>query len=62
MLTLEKIRRYCNAKPGVAEDFPFDMSTLVFKAGDKIFLLTSIDSAPLYLNLKCDPFISLELL
>ena len=61
MLSLEKIRKYCNTKKGSQEDFPFDFSTLVFKVGSKMFALTNIDSEELYLNLKCDPFYSLEL-
>ncbi len=61
MITLKDIRRYCNEKKGVTEDFPFDMSTLVFRVGTRIFLLTDIDSEELAMNLKCDPFLSLEL-
>lgn len=61
MLTLKDIRRYCNAKSGVTEDFPFNFTTLVFKVGSKIFALTDIESSELWLNLKCDPFLSLEL-
>lgn len=61
MLNLEDIRKYCAKKSGVTEDFPFDFSTLVFKVGPKIFGLTNIDSDGLWINLKCDPFLSLEL-
>jgi predicted DNA-binding protein (MmcQ/YjbR family) len=61
MLTRKDIRRYCNAKSGVTEDFPFNFTTLVFKVGSKIFVLTDIESRELWLNLKCDPFLSLEL-
>lgn len=61
MLTLQDIRKYCNSKKGVVEDFPFDFQTLVFKIGGKMFALTDIDSEELTLNLKCDPYVSLEL-
>jgi len=61
MLSLEQIRAYCASKKGVTEDFPFDFATLVFKIGNKIFALTDIDSKELFLNLKCDPYLSLEL-
>lgn len=61
MISLKDIRRYCNAKNGVSEDFPFDITTLVFRVGKKIFLLIDIDSDPLNVNMKCDPFLSLEL-
>jgi predicted DNA-binding protein (MmcQ/YjbR family) len=42
-------------KKGVTEDFPFDEETLVFKVMGKIFLLASLESIPLQINLKCDP-------
>src|SRR5208337_1579955 len=61
VLTLKNIRSYCASKKGVTEDFPFDFSTLVFKVGGKIFALTNIDSGKLFLNLKCDPYLSIEL-
>jgi len=55
MLDIEQIRRYCLRKKGVTEEFPFDEETLVFKVMGKMFLLASLDSVPLQLNLKCDP-------
>ncbi len=61
MLTLPDIRAYCASKKGTAEDFPFDFQTLVFKVGGKMFALTDIDSSVLSINLKCDPYLSLEL-
>lgn len=38
----EEIRNYCLNKKGVTEGFPFDETTLVFKVGGKMFLLTQI--------------------
>lgn len=61
MLTLKNIRTYCAGKNGVSEDFPFDMETLVIRVGEKIFLISNINEKPLKINLKCDPFLSLEL-
>jgi predicted DNA-binding protein (MmcQ/YjbR family) len=61
MLNLQKVRSYCNSKKGASEDFPFDFQTLVFRVGGKIFALTDIDAPELALNLKCDPYVSLEL-
>lgn len=61
MLGLREIRDYCGKKMGAVEDFPFDFSTLVFKVGGKMFALMSIDAEPVSVNLKCDPFLSLEL-
>lgn len=53
-MNLEGLRKYCLAKKGVTEDFPFDETILVFKVMGKMFLLTdsiAFDS----LNLKVDP-------
>ena len=57
---MEQIREYCIIKKGVTEDFPFDEETLVFKVADKIFLLASLESVPLQINLKCDPEKAIE--
>jgi predicted DNA-binding protein (MmcQ/YjbR family) len=59
-MNIETLRRYCLAKPGVEEDFPFDESTLAFRVGGKIFLLTDIEAHPLEMNLKCDPDLARE--
>jgi len=61
MLNLEDIRNYCSAKKGVTETFPFDFQTLAIRVGDKMFLLTDINSDILTLNLKCDPLLALDL-
>jgi predicted DNA-binding protein (MmcQ/YjbR family) len=59
-LNIEDIRDYCLAKPGVTEGLPFGEDTLVFKVGEKLFLLTSI-SDPTHFNVKCDPELAVEL-
>ena len=53
-MNIEQIREYCVRKKGVTEEFPFDEETLVFKVAGKIFLLASLESIPLQINLKCD--------
>ena len=53
--SLDDLRKYCTAKAGVKEDFPFDQNTLVFKVMNKIFALTNITWSELKVNLKCDP-------
>lgn len=57
----EEIRDYCLLKKGVEESFPFDKETLVFKVGNKMFALMSLDRQPTSINLKADPDWSLEL-
>ena len=59
-MNLEEIRDHCLAKPGVSEGLPFGEDTLVFKVGEKLFLLASISSGTQF-NVKCDPELSMEL-
>ncbi len=60
-MNIEQLREYCLKKKGVNESFPFNEETLVFKVVSKIFLLASLDSIPLSINLKCDPELAVEL-
>ena len=59
-MSLEEIRDYCLAKPSVTEDLPFGKDTLVFRVGEKLFLLTSISTGTQF-NVKCDPERAIEL-
>jgi predicted DNA-binding protein (MmcQ/YjbR family) len=59
-LNLEELREYCLQKPGVTEGLPFGEDTLVFKVGEKLFLLTSIQTGDRF-NVKCDPELAIEL-
>lgn len=54
-MDIETLREYCLRHKGVKEEFPFGNNTLVFKVSGKIFLLVSLDQAPLQFNAKCDP-------
>ncbi len=55
MMNMKAIRKYCASKPGAGEDFPFDLTTLVFKVGGKMFALTDITPGVVSINLKCQP-------
>ena len=57
---IEEIRDYCLAKAGVTEDMPFGEDTLVFRVGEKLFLLTSLSQGDRF-NVKCDPERAIEL-
>jgi len=57
-MDLHEIVRYCESKPAVTEDFPFDMDTLTMKVGGKMFLLADVNSDPPRINLKCDPVLA----
>lgn len=63
-MNLETYYEYCHSKKGVTEHFPFDVDTLVFKVGGKMFALSSLqqweNGAP-SVNLKCDPELGEEL-
>lgn len=60
-MNAEEIREYCLKKPYSEEGFPFDSETLVFKVCGKMFLLLSLDSNPLQINLKCEPSTAIQL-
>ncbi|MEI6765567.1 MAG: MmcQ/YjbR family DNA-binding protein [Bacteroidota bacterium] len=59
-MNIEEFREYCLSKNGVTESFPFDESTLVFKVMDKMFALTSLDTAFRF-SVKCDPETAISL-
>lgn len=59
-MNIEEYRDYCLTLPGVSEEFPFDINTLVFKVMGKMFALTDVDSF-VSMNLKADPEYSIEL-
>ena len=54
-MNIESFQDYCLAKAGVTEEFPFGEETMVYKVMGKIFALTSLDTTPFSINLKCDP-------
>jgi predicted DNA-binding protein (MmcQ/YjbR family) len=59
-MNIEELREYCLQKPGTTEGLPFGEDTLVFKVGEKIFLLTSLVTGNRF-NAKCDPERAIEL-
>lgn len=56
---MEELHEYCMRKPGVQEGFPFGEGTIVYKAGEKIFLLASLSEGNRF-NAKCDPARAIE--
>jgi predicted DNA-binding protein (MmcQ/YjbR family) len=59
-MNIEELRDYCLQKKGVTESFPFGEQTLVFKVGEKLFLLTNLTEGNRF-NAKCDPERAVEL-
>lgn len=63
-MDIQQLYEFCLSKKAVTEHFPFDEDTLVFKAGGKMFCLTSLkewEKGTPALNLKCDPGRAVEL-
>ncbi len=54
-MTADALRRWCLARPGAKEEFPFGEQPSVFKVGGKIFALSALESHPLRVSLKCEP-------
>ncbi len=61
MTLLRDVLDHARRLPGAREDLPFDLETLTLRVAGKIFLLTSMRSDPVRLNLKRDPERALEL-
>lgn len=59
-MNIEELRDYCLSKPGTTEGLPFGNETLVFKVGEKIFLLIGLERANRF-NAKCDPERAIQL-
>lgn len=62
-MNIEQLREYCLQVKGVAECFPFDETTLVFKVMDKMFAYIGLEpkDGDFFVNLKCDPERAVEL-
>ena len=60
-MNLEELREYCLSLPHTTEDMPFDEDILVFRICNRIFALTSLETRPLFVSLKCDPERAVEL-
>ena len=60
-MDLEAIKKYCLSKKGASYYFPFDDHTMVIRVGSKMFALVNINNNPLSINLKCDPYMAMDL-
>lgn len=58
-MTFDSFRDYCFSLPGAEETFPFDLNTLVFKVGGKMFALADVDRFE-SINLKWPPEVNIE--
>ena len=60
-MDLGEFREYCLTKPRAREETPFGPDVLVFKVGGKMFALAALDEVPTTVNLKCEPYLALDL-
>jgi predicted DNA-binding protein (MmcQ/YjbR family) len=60
-MTAAALRRWCLARAGTTEEFPFDATTSVFKVAGKMFALGNLRSGPLRVSVKCDPELAVQL-
>jgi len=60
-MNIESLRDYCLSKHGAKETLPFGPDTIVYKVGDKAFLIVGFDQEDLRFNVKCDPELAVEL-
>jgi predicted DNA-binding protein (MmcQ/YjbR family) len=54
-VTAAELQRWCLARPGVSEEFPFGDRVSVFKVAGKMFALSRLRSLPLEVSVKCEP-------
>ncbi len=59
-MDITEIREFCLSLPETEETLPFDETTLVYKVGGKMFLLTDMTDRG-WINVKCDPDLAIEL-
>ncbi len=59
-MELQTVIDYCSSKKAATQEFPFDDTTLVFKAAGKMFALIGLDALS-GVNLKCDPLYAIAL-
>jgi len=60
-MNIADLYEYCRNRPGVTEGFPFGEDVLVFRVAGKMFALVSLETRPMFVNLKCDPGRAVEL-
>ena len=60
-MTAAALRKWCLARAGAAEEFPFGEGVSVFKVAGKMFALSRLDARPLKVSLKCEPELAHQL-
>jgi predicted DNA-binding protein (MmcQ/YjbR family) len=52
---IDTARDWCSGMPAAVLGFPFGDDAAVYKVGDKIFALATVDAEPGYITVKVDP-------
>jgi predicted DNA-binding protein (MmcQ/YjbR family) len=60
-VTPEELKSVCLSFAGAREEFPFGEANSVFKVASKIFGLSRLNDVPLWISLKCDPGLAIQL-
>ena len=60
-MTAAALRKWCLARAGAAEEFPFGEGVSVFKVAGKMFALSRLDARPVKVSLKCEPELAHQL-
>ncbi len=60
-MTAAELRRWCLARPGATQGFPFGPKVSVFKVAGKMFALSDLSARPLEVSAKCDPELAADL-
>ena len=69
-MTLDSFLDYCMAKPGVTQEYPFNVDCAWLKVAGKMFALVNVSEMKMgpqevpsfyFANLKCDPEKAIEL-
>jgi predicted DNA-binding protein (MmcQ/YjbR family) len=60
-VTSDQLRRFCLARPGAVEEFPFGTQPSVFKVAGRIFALSDLTAVPLKVSVKCEPELAEQL-
>jgi predicted DNA-binding protein (MmcQ/YjbR family) len=61
VVTANRLREWCLARPEAREEFPFGPRVSVFKVGGKMFALSDLSSRPLQVSVKCEPDLAEQL-
>ncbi|HXS61582.1 MAG TPA: MmcQ/YjbR family DNA-binding protein [Streptosporangiaceae bacterium] len=60
-MNASELKELCLTLPAAVEEFPFNDEVSVFKVGGKMFALSSLDTVPLHVGVKCDPELAVHL-